>query len=622
MILYNKDKWLDIVNDEKYEKIREKILTSFNDLVFVDEGHRYFVGDRELQSVSVVTHLYKKHFDSVLESKKTSERNWDNPKSKYYRMTPEEILAQWQKKSADACSRGTSIHLFGEMSFYYMIGQYEQILPEFRDRFTPDGGFESRCKEEDAVVKFYQDIPKCVVPILAETRVYDKDLGYAGTFDILFYYDAELDNKTVSESGLMVMDYKGLDVNTPIFTQNKGWITMGTIEEGDVVFDKNGDPSKVLHTSSIHNKKCYKIKLDNNVETIADFDHRWEITYGGYNKNRVDVLTTEELYEHCKNIEKKRITGNIPRIKQANALFSDKDMCNIDPYVLGVWLGDGHSACGMITNMYDEIFSEIEKRGFSIDEDVSKGGSGKAKSRTIYGLSTLLRKYNLLNNKHMPSEVLLSTFEYKKMVLAGIMDTDGYYHSKRKRFILSTSRIKQSEFITQLLNSMGIKSTLLKMYKICNGKKIQCYDVTFTCNFNPFYMRNINVDVPKTNKHGFANIVSIERCESVPTRCIEVDSPTHTFLYGNNFTITHNTNEDLYKNFKEEKLLKPFDGLLDMPLSVYKLQLSLYQICLENIGFKTVARRILWLKPDGIYDKIGLEEFTDTLRKDLIGKIK
>lgn len=65
------------------------------------------------------------------------------------------------------------------------------------------------------------------------------------------------------------------------------------------------------------------------------------------------------------------------------------------------------------------------------------------------------------------------------------------------------------------------------------------------------------------------------------------------------------------------KMLKPFEELLDMPLSVYTLQLSLYQICLENIGFKTVGRRILWLKPEGIYDKISIEEFTKTLRDNL-----
>lgn len=208
MILYNKNKWLDIWDNDKYTQIRNKILNAFNELVFVEEGHRYFVGDRELFSVSVVTHIFKKHFDSVTESKKTSERNWDNPKSKYYRMTPEEILAQWKKKSEDACSKGTERHEFGESCFYYMTGQYDKILPAFKDRLTSDGGFESKYPEEDAVVKMYQDMPRCYIPILAETKVYDANLGYAGTFDILFYYDAELNGKSDEESGLFIMDWK------------------------------------------------------------------------------------------------------------------------------------------------------------------------------------------------------------------------------------------------------------------------------------------------------------------------------------------------------------------------------------------------------------------------------
>lgn len=208
MILYNNNKWLDIWENEKYKQIREKILNSFNELVFVDEGHKYFVGERELFSVSVVTHLFKEHFDSETKAVETSERNWDNPNSKYYRMTPEEILSQWKEKSENACTHGTEVHEFGESCFYYMTGQYDKILPEFKCRLTSDGGFESKSPKEDAVVKFYQDIPKCIVPILAETKVYDANLGYAGTFDILFYYDATLDGKDDSYSGLFECDWK------------------------------------------------------------------------------------------------------------------------------------------------------------------------------------------------------------------------------------------------------------------------------------------------------------------------------------------------------------------------------------------------------------------------------
>lgn len=620
-VLYSNGKWDGVWDNPKYEEIRNKIKETFSGLVFIEEGHKYFLNGKQMTCVSDVTHMFQEHFDSESKAVETSQRNFDNPKSKYYRMTPEMILEKWKNISTDACTTGTFRHEFGESAFYYMTGQYDKILPDFQDRLTDDGGFVAYDPKEEAVVKFYEDVPRCIVPILAETKVYDEELGYSGTFDILFYYDAELEDKNPEKGGLVIMDWKGLDITTPIFTLNKGWQTMGSVEVGDIVYDKMGEPTKILHTSNVHNKKCYKVKFDNNVEIIADYDHRWEITYGGYNKNKIDVMTSEELFNYCNEIKGNRIQGTIPRVVINKPLSASNNDFEIDPYVFGVWLGDGHSSCGMVTNMYDEIFDEIANRGFTVGEDVSQGGAGKAKSRTIHGLRTLLNKHGLLNNKHLPKEVIMSSYEYRKQVLGGLMDTDGYYHPSRKRFVLSTSRSKQVDFCVHLLSSMGIKSTVIKNYKKLNSNKIQCFDVTFTCGFNPFFKRRVNVDFPKQDNHSFSNVKEVVECETVPTRCIEVDSPTHTFLYGDNFMVTHNTNKDLYKNFMGKTLLYPFNELLDMPLSTYKLQLSLYQSCLEKIGLKVIARKLLWLKPDGTYDKINLEEYVGVLRDELKNKI-
>lgn len=210
MILYNKDKWLDIWKNSKYEEIRNKILSSFNELRFVEDGHRYFVGDRELECVSNVTHIFKPHVDVDELAEATFKRRFNDANSKYYQMTKEEILKEWKKINNEACNMGTERHEFGESCFYYMTGQYDKILPTFKDRLREDGGFESTNGREDAVVKFFSDLPRCVVPILAETKVYvvEKEYAYAGTFDILFYYDATLDGKDDSKSGLFVMDYK------------------------------------------------------------------------------------------------------------------------------------------------------------------------------------------------------------------------------------------------------------------------------------------------------------------------------------------------------------------------------------------------------------------------------
>lgn len=209
-ILYNTNKWLDIYKLPKYQEIRNTILKSFDGLTFIEEGHKYFLNGKEMECVSNVTHRFQEHIDTVKLATETYNRNFSNAKSKYFQMTIDEIVESWKKISDEACYNGTLTHEFGESVFYYMIGEYDKILPDFKDRLTDDGGFKAIHPKEEAIVNFYEEIPRCIVPILAETRVfveYDNS-GYAGTFDILFYYDAEIDGKNPEKNGLLILDYK------------------------------------------------------------------------------------------------------------------------------------------------------------------------------------------------------------------------------------------------------------------------------------------------------------------------------------------------------------------------------------------------------------------------------
>ena len=80
------------------------------------------------------------------------------------------------------------------------------------------------------------------------------------------------------------------------------------------------------------------------------------------------------------------------------------------------------------------------------------------------------------------------------------------------------------------------------------------------------------------------------------------------------------TNKELRKDFSRENgkfLLPPFGDFYEEPLSYYTAQLSCYQIPLEDIGLKVIARRIVWLKDDGTYEIIPLQNVTDRLRSVL-----
>ena len=213
MRLYN-GKWDNIWDNDKYNVIRNKIRDAFKDLVFYEGPHEYYLGDRKMTCVSDVTHMFKEEFDSQRIAEETFERNFDNPNSKYYRMTVEEILEAWKDNSRKACEHGTERHSFAEGAFYFMTRQYDLIPEEFKCRVNTDEEgndyYESEHYKEDAVVRFYTDIPICFVPIMAEAKVFvtKEEYAYSGTFDLLMYYDATLDDKDDSKSGLVVMDWK------------------------------------------------------------------------------------------------------------------------------------------------------------------------------------------------------------------------------------------------------------------------------------------------------------------------------------------------------------------------------------------------------------------------------
>jgi len=80
------------------------------------------------------------------------------------------------------------------------------------------------------------------------------------------------------------------------------------------------------------------------------------------------------------------------------------------------------------------------------------------------------------------------------------------------------------------------------------------------------------------------------------------------------------TNADLYNGFNRKKgnmMYAPFTDMYSEPYGAYVLQLSAYQLPLEDIGLKVIARRIIWLKDDGAYELIPIKDVTKQLREVL-----
>lgn len=90
------------------------------------------------------------------------------------------------------------------------------------------------------------------------------------------------------------------------------------------------------------------------------------------------------------------------------------------------------------------------------------------------------------------------------------------------------------------------------------------------------------------------------------------NTETKMFIIGD-----YKTNKDLFKNFKNKKMLGVFSDLLDCPFNKYQLQLSFYQILFEQTGFKVSSRKIVWLLPDGTYKIYNTVNYTDILKEEL-----
>lgn len=480
------------------------------------------------------------------------------------------ILDEWDKTNRESCERGTKIHAKLEQSMYDMGANVTLKKFGVGGKFICDKGRTSLDLDNGVY-------PEYLISYMSD----DKLLRLAGQIDLL----------AISGNQFWILDWKGLPLDTRIATK-EGWTTMRDIQVGDEIFDKEGNITKVLHKSSIHNNPCYKITFDNSESIVADKDHKWLITF----KNKSTkipytekVMTTEELFYYIDSIKDNRNTYNIPKIMNAKPINMEERVLPIDPYVLGCWLGDGSKQCGVICNNSNNIWGEIKSRGYEIGQDIS--AEDRCEAHTVIGLYSVLKSLNLLNNKHIPDMYLRASYQQRLDLLRGLMDTDGYYHPKRKRFVMETDQEWQKDGMLMLLGSLGIKPSVFYNINKIGDKEYSGWDVCFsTTNLNPFLSRNQEIEYPKTNKNSFRNIISVEVIETIPTQCIEVDSPTHTYLFGETMIPTHNTNKEIKQKSgfntqtkSTSKMLYPLNNLDDCNYLHYTLQLSTYAWMVQQL---------------------------------------
>lgn len=128
------------------------------------------------------------NFDADAKSSAIVARDFYNRRAKYFGKTKEEILRMWQEKADEAADKGTVLHSFAEACFCVAVGEPGKVDPEWKDRVSGDGTrIDARSVEEAGIVRAFQWMPDYLVPVIKECRLYNRELGYAGTVDLLCY---------------------------------------------------------------------------------------------------------------------------------------------------------------------------------------------------------------------------------------------------------------------------------------------------------------------------------------------------------------------------------------------------------------------------------------------------
>lgn len=352
---------------------------------------------------------------------------------------------------------------------------------------------------------------------------------------------------------------KALALDTPIPTPH-GWTTMGELRDGDEVFDESGKPCRVTHAHAVmHGRPCYEIEFSDGTKVVADEEHLWSTWDKAARKNvrrnpsgahGAKVRTTRQIIDTLTAGTKDENNHSIPC---AGAVQYPEARLRLDPYMLGAWLGDGDSRCAALTCGDEELphFSAAVEKLIGAKPHMTQDPRTGAWRVAItggrgceHGFQKGLRELNLLANKHIPRAYLQGSVAQRLALMQGLMDTDGsiFEHAGNCEFTSVNKRL--ADDVLELALSLGIKATLITGTAKLNGRDCGAkYRVRFTTAMQVFRLprkaeKNLRARKFRVD-HRF--IVAVRPVESVPVRCITVDSPNALYLCSRAFIATHNT---------------------------------------------------------------------------------
>jgi hypothetical protein len=356
----------------------------------------------------------------------------------------------------------------------------------------------------------------------------------------------------------LIADDQGLGKAQPLYCKiltPNGWTTMEKIQIGDFVIGSDGKPTKVIGIFPQGLKDTYKVEFTDGSKTECCHEHLWSTkdTNRRYRKQDFTLKTTEEIINHEIRYKNGKHKWNIPIVEPVQ--FEKKEY-NIDPYLMGVLLGDG-SLCGTsIVFSNPEIDKDIAEKirrnhipkdcRFVYDGRKNEGSCPQHRiAGTEHQISPILNEVRKMNlnvhsgEKFIPESYKLGSVRQRQELLKGLMDTDGSVNSTGKAMFYTTSQ-KLAEDIIELVRSLG---------GIAYSNQYENdFQIPISTNFCPFYTKRkkekwkntINTNNGKKGRF-FTKIKYIGKREQ---KCISVENKDGLYIT-DDYIVTHNTLESI-----------------------------------------------------------------------------
>lgn len=348
-----------------------------------------------------------------------------------------------------------------------------------------------------------------------------------------------------------------------------GWKTVGQIKVGDYLFDREGKPTRVLGVYPQPEKKqIYEVKFRSGRVAECCGEHLWSY-YNNFNYKNPDKLFTATVTEILNDPRGLRGKDGAYRLSvpiNKPVQFPKKDY-SIDPYVMGLILGDGsfryneQQKAFCFSSQDEELVQQIQERmGYKL----YKRGSYKnynwlfelteATHKNVW-VEDILADYSELwqaksEDKYIPQEYLLGSIEQRYDLLAGLLDTDGSIDNKGRVKYTTISPYLRDNCI-ELCESLGMTCSVREdirnkystgvVYNIhimaSKEQKLLMFKLERKKNKAIAYSENKK----RTERRDRDSIIDIYLTDKyAEMTCFLVDNPEHLFLM-NNFICTHNT---------------------------------------------------------------------------------